>query len=53
MSRSGLALNAPTSTSAPVLVSNTPDSGIAAQLTSESAIMIMAASCICIASIEL
>ncbi len=38
---------------APVRISNMPDRGIAAQFTSESAIMIIAASCICIASIEL
>ncbi|UUZ65133.1 hypothetical protein LP417_11070 [Polaromonas sp. P1-6] len=46
-------MNAPTSTRAPSCVSNTPDSGMAAQLTSESAIMIMAASCICMANMEL
>jgi hypothetical protein len=50
MSSSGLALKAPTSTSGPVWVWNTPDSGMAAQFTSESAIMIMAASCICMAA---
>ena len=53
MSRSGLALNAPTSTSGWSAHSNTPDSGIAAQFTSWSRIRIIAASCICIASIEL
>jgi hypothetical protein len=53
MSRSGFGLNAPTTTTAPSLVSNTPVSGIAAQLISESAFMIIAASCICAASIEL
>lgn len=53
MSRSGLGLKAPTITSGPVRVSYTPHRGMAAQLTSESAIRIMAASCICIASMEL
>ncbi|MCY1237269.1 hypothetical protein D9M72_499580 [compost metagenome] len=53
ISRSGFSLKAPTITSGPVLVWNTPDSGMAAQLTSESSIMIMAASCICMASMEL
>jgi hypothetical protein len=53
MSSSGFALKAPTSTSGPVWVWNTPDSGMAAQFTSESAIMIIAASCICMASMEL
>ena len=53
MSCKGLALNAPTSTNGPFWVSKTPDKGIAAQFTSESAIMIIAASCICMASMEL
>ena len=53
MSRSGLALKAPINTSGWSAHSNTPDNGIAAQLRSVSRIMIIAASCICIASIEL
>jgi hypothetical protein len=53
MSRRRFALNAPTSTSGWSAHSNTPDSGIAAQFTSLSRIRIIAASCICIASIEL
>jgi hypothetical protein len=53
IARSGFSLNAPTTTTAPSCVSNTPVSGIAAQFRSESAIMLIAASCICAASIEL
>ena len=53
MSRSGLALNAPTITSAPSVVSNTPVSGMAAQFSSRLRCSHIAASCICMASIEL
>ena len=53
MSRSGFSLNAPTMTMAPSVVSNTPDSGMAAQFSSRPRIIHIAASCICIASMEL
>ena len=53
MSPNGFTLNAPTITIAPSVVSNTPDSGMAAQFSSRPRIIHIAASCICIASMEL
>ncbi len=52
MSFTGSALNAPTITSAPSLVSNTPDKGIAPQFSSIPRIMCAAASWVCAAIIE-
>ena len=53
ISRSGLSLNAPTTTSAPSVVANAPLCGSAPQEKScRSRISDIAASCICIASIE-
>ena len=53
MSCKGFSLKAPTITTAPSVVSNTPDRGMAAQFSSRPRIIHMAASCICIASMEL
>ena len=53
MSRNGFSLKAPTMTTAPSVVSNTPDKGMAAQFNSRPRIIHIAASCICIASMEL
>ena len=53
ISRSGFCLNAPTITIAPSVVSKTPDKGYAAQLSSRPRMRCIAASCICIASMEL
>jgi hypothetical protein len=52
MSCSGLALKAPTITTAPSVVWNTPVSGKAPQFSSRLRCSHIAASCICMASME-